>query len=148
MVCIYCGNKTHITNSRPQAKTGTTWRRHECQRCHAVFSSTETPNYFESYRVKKRSGIVENFSRDKLYLSVVKACDHLPSPSVLSTELTRTAIGRLFAKKPMSPIIESALISTMVAQVLKNYNAAASVKYLSFQTTMSSTNDVRRTLKR
>ncbi len=147
MVCIYCGNKTKVTNSRPQIRLGQTWRRRECVRCHAVFTSLEQVALTDVLRAKKRSGTIEHFERDKLFLSIYKSVDHLPSSIGLARELTDTILGKLFRKKPMSPIIETTAISALTAPTLKAFNAAASVRYLSFQKDMKLSNDIRKTLK-
>ena len=147
MVCIYCGKKTRVTNSRPQLSVGQTWRRHECNSCHALFTTTEQVAFYDVLRVKKRSGRIENFQRDKLFLSIYRSCDHINNSTRVSSQLTSTVIARLFAKKPMSPIVGAIAISKVCSQVLKAYNAAASVRYLSFQSDMKQANDVRRSLK-
>lgn len=147
MVCIYCGNKTKVTNSRPQVRLGQTWRRRECTRCHAVFTSLEQVALTDVLRAKKRSGTIEHFERDKLFISIYRSIDHLPDAIGLARELTDTVLSKLFRKKPMSPIIETQAISRLTAQTLKAYNAAASVRYLSFQTDMKLSNDVRKKLK-
>jgi transcriptional regulator NrdR family protein len=148
MVCIYCGNKTKVTNSRPQVRLGQTWRRRECTRCHAVFTSVEQVALTDVLRAKKRSGTLEHFERDKLFLSIYRSVDHLPESIGLARELTDTVLGKLFRKKPMSPIIDTFEISRLTAQTLKAFNAASSVRYLSFQADMRLANDVRKKLKR
>lgn len=147
MVCIYCGSKTKVTNSRPQLRLGQTWRRRECQRCHALFSTTEQTAYTDVLRVKKRSGALEYFERDKLYLSIYRSCEHIPGAVSTATDLTQTVIARLMRKKPMSPIISSFDIAATTSEVLKRYNAAANIKYLSFQTDMAGANAIRKKLK-
>lgn len=147
MVCIYCGKKTKVTNSRPQARLNGIWRRRECTSCHALFTSAETVALTDVMRAKKRSGTLEHFERDKLFISIYRSTDHLPDAIKLSRELTDTVIGKLFRKKPMSPIIETSAISSVTAQTLKAFNAASSVRYLSFQTNMKLSNDVRKNLK-
>lgn len=148
MVCIYCGKKTKVTNSRPQVRLGQTWRRRECVGCHAVFTSLEQVALTDVLRTKKRSGTLEHFERDKLFISIYRSIDHLPESIGLARELTDTVLGKLFRKKPMSPIIETRDISSITALTLKAFNAAASVRYLSFQTDMRLADDVRKKLKR
>ena len=147
MVCIYCGNKTKVTNSRPQVRLGQTWRRRECVVCHAVFTSLEHVALTDVLRAKKRSGAVEHFERDKLFLSIYRSVEHLDSAISVARELTDTILGKLFHKKPMSPIIATTEVATVAAKTLKAYNAAASVRYLSFQADMRLSGDVRRKLK-
>ena len=72
----------------PTARLNGTWRRRECTGCHAVFTSTEMVALTDVMRAKKRSGIIENFERDKLFMSIYRSIDHLPDPIKLSRELT------------------------------------------------------------
>jgi transcriptional regulator NrdR family protein len=116
-------------------------------RCHAVFTSLEQVALTDVLRAKKRSGTLEHFERDKLFISIYRSIDHLPDAIGLARELTDTVLGKLFRKKPMSPIIDTSAISLITAETLKAYNAASSVRYLSFQTDMKLSNDVRRKLK-
>ncbi len=147
MVCIYCGSKTKVTNSRPQSRLSQTWRRRECTRCHAVFTTEEQVVYNNALRVKKRSQLTERFNNEKIYLSLLKASDHLPNAPILATNLTETVISKLLKQKPMSPIILTERISDISKSVLKAYDAAALVKYMSFQTKMPRTKDVKEHLK-
>jgi transcriptional regulator NrdR family protein len=112
-----------------------------------VFTSLEQVALSDVLRTKKRSGTIEHFERDKLFLSIYRSIDHLPESIGLARELTDTVLGKLFRKKPMSPIIESREISKVTALTLRAFNAAASVRYLSFQTNMRLAGDVRKKLK-
>jgi transcriptional repressor NrdR len=147
MVCIYCGHKTQVTNSRPQKADYRTWRRRTCTSCHATVTTTEAVDLEESLRVEKRNGTYQPFLRDKLYLSIYKAVDHLDTPSNTASHLTNTVLRHILKTKPLSPVVPSSDIAHKVAAILKRFNAAASVRYLSFQTNMQLANDIRRNLK-
>lgn len=147
MVCIYCGHKTQVTNSRPQKADYRTWRRRACISCHATVTTIEAVDLQDSLRVEKRKGHYQPFLRDKLYLSIYKAVDHLDEPSHIATHLTNTVLRHILTTKPLSPVVTSSEIAHKVAAVLKRFNAAASVRYLSFQTNMQLANDIRRNLK-
>lgn len=147
MVCIYCGHKTKVTNSRPQKADNQTWRRVECKSCRATVTTLESIVLNDALRVEKRNNHYEPFSRDKLYISIYKAVDHLDNPAITATHLTATILRHLIKAKPLDPIINSRQIGIAAAQVLKRFNAAASVRYLSFQTNLQLPNDIRRTLK-
>jgi transcriptional regulator NrdR family protein len=148
MECIYCGHKTKVTNSRPLKKDHQTWRRRECLSCHATVTSIEGLDLQGSLRAEKHNGSIEPFERDKLYISIYKAIDHLPNPAITASSLTATVLRHLLQVKPLDPVIPTKEIAKHTASVLRRYNAASSVRYLSFQTTMQLPNDVRRTLKR
>lgn len=148
MECIYCGKKTKVTNSRPQKKDHQTWRRRECTSCHATITSVEGFDLSTALRVEKLSGKYEPFERDKLFLSIYQSIDHLPSAALSAKSLTATVLRHITKTKPLDPVVSSSKIAQQTAMVLKRFNAAASVRYLSFQTNLQLANDVRRSLKR
>ena len=147
MECIYCGHKTKVTNSRPQKKDHQTWRRRECLSCHATVTSVEGFDYQSALRVEKRNGLYEPFEQAKLFCSIYKAIDHLPNAPTTAQHLTNTVLRHLVSVKPLDPVIGSEKIAKDTATVLKRFNAASSIRYLSFQTNLQLPNDVRRTLK-
>lgn len=147
MKCIYCNNETKVANSRPKKLDHQTWRRRACTNCQAIFTTIEAVSLEEALRVEKRSGSYEPFYRDKLYLSVYKAIDHLDNPATTANHLTLNILRHIYKQKPFSAIVPSSIIASQTTLALKRFNAAASVRYLSFQTSMPLANDVRRKLK-
>jgi len=148
MECIYCGNETKVTNSRPQKLDFQTWRRRKCLGCHATVTTLEAYSLGDALRVEKKNGSYEPFKKDKLLLSIYKAVDHLDNPIDTATSLTATVLRHSLKAKPLDAVVPSKKIAKQVALVLKRYNAAASVRYLSFQTNLQLPNDVRRSLKK
>jgi transcriptional regulator NrdR family protein len=147
MVCIYCGGKTHVTNSRSSAKDSLTWRRRECLACKSVLTSIEKYPVEESLMVEKRDLSVQPFFRDKLFLSIFKSIDHLKNAPANAGYLTETAIRLLLKPKPVNPLIKSTDIAHAAKKVLKNYNAASVIKYEAFQSNLQLPRDIKRTLK-
>lgn len=147
MDCIYCKHKTKVTNSRPQKADYQTWRRRQCLSCHAIITSIESIDLANALRVKKKNGSYQPFQRDKLFLSIYKAVDHLENPAETAHHLSATILRHIIKADPLSPVVPSETITIYSAKVLKNYNAAASVRYMSFQANMQLPNDIRRTLK-
>lgn len=145
MVCIYCGAKTKITNSRSQAKAVRTWRRHACNQCRAIITTFEDVDMGQSHRVMKRAGILEAFSEAKLFVSVFRSLDHRKSAPDDARVLTRTVMDQLLAQK--QALIESKTISTVVATILKRFDSAAAVRYQSFQGPLSGKRDIGRALR-
>src|SRR5690348_1875861 len=97
MVCIYCGNKTDVINSRPQKRHNKVWRRRRCTKCEAVFTTTEAAALAESLRVarKAKPNTLQPFLRDKLFLSIYKSCQHRPDAIQDASALTDTVVSRL-----------------------------------------------------
>ena len=147
MVCIFCGSKTVVTNSRYKKRSNSIWRRRLCDACGAVATSFEQYDYSIALAVKKRSGSLEAFQRDKLLLSVSHAIEHKKKTSQAASQLTDTIISNLLRKKPINPIILSSEISHMTSLVLKRYDAVSAIKYLSFKSPTSTKRDVRGMLR-
>lgn len=97
--------------------------------------------------VKKRSGALESFQRDKLLLSVAKAIDHKKNSPQAAGNLTQTIIKKLLNNKAMLQKLNSVDISSVTSLVLKRYDAASSIKYLSFQSPTQGERDIKRMLK-
>ena len=70
--CRYDGSR--VVDSRTSEDGLSIRRRRECPRCGRRFTTTETA----SLSVRKRSGVVEPFSRDKVIVGVRRACQGRP----------------------------------------------------------------------
>jgi transcriptional repressor NrdR len=128
MVCLHCGAKTHIANSRSQKKTNQVWRRRQCLNCAAVFTTEETADYSGAWRVEAGSGHVEAFERDKLFLSLYKACGHRKTALSDASGLTDTIIAKLLAAAP-GGVINRTQISQISQVALNRFDKAASSYY-------------------
>jgi len=95
MVCVYCGARTNVVNSRLRHKTNEVWRRRRCLQCQAIISTTESVEYHSAWQVKSDSTGLEPFSRDKLFLSLYSSMRHRISAIDDANSLATTIIGRL-----------------------------------------------------
>jgi len=94
--------------------------------------------------VKKRSGNLEPFLRDKIFLSIYRSVDHLTDPITKTNHLTNTVLRHIQKDNELtSATITSVKLSSIICNVLKHYNAAASVRYLAFQTKLQLPTEVR-----
>lgn len=130
MVCIYCGGRTQVTNSRPQKRLNQTWRRRECVNCHAVFTTEEAVNLSGSLVVRRPQAPVQPFSRDKLFVSLYRALGHRKTALEDAGALCATIIAQLAdnAKASISP----ADIAAVAHQVLRRFDTAAAVQYAAY----------------
>jgi transcriptional regulator NrdR family protein len=95
--------------------------------------------------IKKRGGNAEAFLKDKLFLSIYRSVDHLDDPIAKASHLTNTVLRRIQKDNILdSATITSTKLSAITNDVLKHYNAASSVRYLSFQTKLQLPGEVRR----
>ncbi|MEZ6330556.1 MAG: ATP cone domain-containing protein [Candidatus Saccharimonadales bacterium] len=147
MVCIYCGHKTVVANSRSKKKNAVVWRRRLCTHCGAITTTFEEYDYSTALVVKKRSGALQAFQKDKLLLSIAKATEHRQGSTQAASELTTTIISRILKQKPIQTTILSKDISSVASLVLKHYDAASAVKYLSFQAPTNLSRDIRKMLQ-
>ena len=131
MVCIQCGAKTHIVNSRHQRRSNQVWRRRQCWDCQAVFTTEEVVQYETAWTVLKRTGDLQPFSRDKLFLSLYQACKHRQTALRDAGALTDTVIRKLTAHVTHGAVNSRSIANT--AQVaLNRFDDAASVSYQAF----------------
>jgi len=75
MKCIFCGADTRVTDKR-ESPEGTR-RRRECLKCKKRFTSYEKPEKREIIVIKK-DGRRESFSKEKLKIGIMKACQKRP----------------------------------------------------------------------
>lgn len=133
MVCIYCGKPTSVVNSRSKKNENSVWRRRQCSNCQAILTTFEQYDLSTSLLVKKRSGALKSFERDKLLISIAKAIDHKKNPSQSASFLTNNVLVLLLKDKPINKILSTQDISNMTFLSLRRYDPASAIKYLSFQ---------------
>ncbi len=131
MVCVYCKSKLAVTNSRPQKRTNSVWRRRGCPKCKALFTTVETVNYGSLFIYKSPGIPIEPFSEAKLLISVYEACKHRKSPEEDAKHLTDTIMYRLFASSPGTTVQRNLVIKNALA-ALRQFDKVASVQYEAF----------------
>lgn len=130
MVCIYCGGKTEVVNSRPQKRANHIWRRRKCAVCGNVFTTIESTDLATSILVLN-FGSLRPFQRDKLLLSVYDCLRHRKDPVGDATALTATILHKLLDSIDRPTLTRSQIVTT-VSSVLKNFDHAAHVQYLAY----------------
>ena len=128
MVCIHCGGKTDVINSRLQKRTDSVWRRRKCRECQAVFSTTESPDFQAEWLVQSGSRHIEPFSRDKLFLSLYDSAQHRKTAIRDAGALTDTVINKLRPAVHDSQVA-AATITRTAQVVLNRFDKAAGVRY-------------------
>lgn len=127
MFCIYCGNNTEVTNSRPSKKSPSIWRRRSCLACKAIFSSREKPDLSLSIKVSDSSGRLEPFSEEKLLISVYECFSHRNDAYTASKQLMDTLLNKFLPVK--DKYLAKALVAKDVYTVLTRFDKAAAVYY-------------------
>lgn len=132
MVCIYCGSSTKVTNSRPQKRLLQVWRRRLCTRCGAIFTTNEAVDLSTSLVVRAASGSVSPFSRDKLFVSILRAVGHRKTPLEDANALTATVIGKLLHATSEAAVAPADIIRLATTDTLKRFDTAACVQYQAY----------------
>lgn len=128
MVCLSCQQKTQVINSRPQLRSNQQWRRRQCVVCHSVFSTVEVADYAAVWSIKRPSGPLRPFNRDKLLLSVYNSLGHRSKGLEDASGLTDTIISKL-SSLAVNGILTSKQIAQTVQVALNRFDKAASVHY-------------------
>ena len=131
MVCIYCGSRTEVINSRLQKRPNQVWRRRKCLNCGAVISTQEMVLYENSLAVHGVNGKPQPFLRDKLFLSLYESCRHRPTSLTDAVALTATVIGQL-RSHVRTGSVEYADIIRVALETLQNFDKAAAVHYKAY----------------
>jgi transcriptional regulator NrdR family protein len=128
MVCIYCGGKTKVGNSRSSGKTLSTWRRRQCLGCGTVFTTRERIDLENAVRVETASGRLEPFLRDKLLLSLHLSLSHRKTALSDATSLTDTIITVL-AGLHTGGVLDIETLKEETRGTLARFDNAAGVYY-------------------
>lgn len=128
MVCLYCGSKLAVSNSRPQKRTNSVWRRRACPKCRAVFTSVEQIDPAASLVFQGDQKHTEPFSRDKLYISVYEACRHRKTAPEDAKHLTDTIVRQLLGAKH-SAVVRRHHVVTVATGVLERFDRLAGIQY-------------------
>ncbi|HVA11002.1 MAG TPA: hypothetical protein VNG32_02430 [Candidatus Dormibacteraeota bacterium] len=79
----------------------------------------------------RRGRHLEPFSRDKLFLSLYKSCEHRQTALSDARSLTETIINKLSARA-IKGVLNSSDIALVAQVALNRFDKAASVHYLAF----------------
>lgn len=131
MVCVQCGSKTSVENSRHQIRTNRVWRRRQCQKCGTVFTTEEQIDYSGIWRVRPPKGPLRPFERDKLFVSLLRSCQHRKTAISDAVALTDTVINKLLTHIE-DGVIESGHIIEVAQVALSRFDNAAGVHYAAY----------------
>lgn len=123
------------------------WRRRRCQNCDKVFTTRESVDTAELLRVTaSESGKAQKYSRAKLLLSVLQACDHLANLDD-AYWLCDTIEQQLLLKAASTGVVTKNHIVEATLATLKRFNTPAFIKYLSYHSPHTDTRSIKRQLR-
>ncbi len=143
MKCIFCGAETKVTDKRDVE--GETRRRRECLKCGKRFTTYERAEEL-NFAVVKKDKRREPFSREKLRVGMIKACEKRP----ISTEKIDKAINEIERKlreKTRGREVESKMIGELVMKELKKLDKIAYIRFASVYHEFKDINDFKRQIK-
>lgn len=148
MVCPFClHKKTDVYNTRQTNGGATIWRRRRCLNCQKAFTTQEHFDPSGVWKVKGKQK-ARPYSRATLSMSILRACDHRPNQDDAAWYLFETVEQRLTPLLDDKQCITSAIIIETVADILKRFDAAAYVKYISSHQGSFDATTLRRKLRR
>lgn len=150
MVCPFClHRKTSVYNSRKGSRLNVTWRRRQCEACGGQFTTYESAEPGSILTIRDGRSL-EQFSHSTLLLSLLKACDHRKDLDESVPYVCETIEQKLYALLPAreQKTITKQEIVGITADVLKNYDPVAYVKYSGLHQSQLDAPSIRRALKR
>jgi transcriptional repressor NrdR len=135
MVCLYCGGKTEVVNSRPQKRINQVWRRRKCSTCGAVFTTNERIDYSATIVVKRKSGL-EPFERDTLLVSLATSLGHRPT-AVGDAAALATTVTRALLSAAENGVVEATNITAESYKVLNRFDTLAAAHYRAYHSPSS-----------
>lgn len=130
MVCIYCGNKTAVANSRAQSRQHAVWRRRSCKACKAVFTTIEQPDFTTSLMIEQIDGTLQPFERDVLFYQIAVSCGHRNNPVADAHQITATVLKNIISLK--SAVVPEKTITELCAQTLQRFDTTAATYYIAY----------------
>lgn len=127
MKCPYCGGaESKVIDSRTSNEG--VRRRRKCLSCSARFTTYEHIQPHSIF-VAKKDGRREEFSRDKLFLGIRKACDKRPLPTGTIDKLVDNIEAELY--KQGKSEVPGSLIGDLVMEGLKKLDHIAYIRFAS-----------------
>lgn len=132
MVCYICGGKTEVTNSRPQKRVNSVWRRRQCVLCDAVITTNETIDYSKGLLVRTSAGKrLIPFERDRLLISLHKSLGHRPTALADASGLCATIMAKV-APSAQDGVITTNRIIEVTLVALSRFDKLAAQHYQAF----------------
>lgn len=134
MVCIYCGSETKVTNSRSQKRNNQVWRRRQCLKCKAVFTTHEAVDLSSTLLVEVK-GSPKPFVSDILFTDILLAMQDRKDRYLAAREATATIVSKVL-KLPGKPLFSTPQISLISADVLKKLDKRAYLRFTAEHTSL------------
>ena len=143
MRCPYCNSTdSRVTDSRPDTEDAIIRRRRVCNQCGAKFTTVERVQ-MRDLMVRKNSGKLEPFDREKLRRSIKLACRNRDVGDEQIEKLV-TSIHRRLETETADDTVSSVLVGQMVSDSLLNLDPIAFVRFVSVYRKFSHISDFKK----
>jgi len=143
MRCPYCNSTdSRVLDSRPDIEDAIIRRRRVCNQCGARFTTVERVQ-MRDLMVRKNSGKLEPFDREKLARSIKLACRNRDVGDEQIEKLV-TSIHRRLETENADETISSAAVGQMVSDSLLNLDPIAFVRFVSVYRKFSKISDFKK----
>ena len=134
---LFVLSTTKVVNSRFFKRQNVIWRR-RLSPDGAIFTTRERVD-MDALTIIKNSGDTQRYMPGKLYLSLFKACDHLPDAADTAWQLRITIEEKLLEQITNDWEITSQQLAIISLETLNLFNKVAYLKYGSYQPDIVST---------
>ena len=131
MVCTYCGGKTRVVNSRAKNHGSVVWRRRQCDKCSALFTTKEILDHAHAWLVRSKEGRLEPFLNARLLVSLHESLKHRPEALKEAEHLTSTVHSKL-KDQINGGVIDATSIKATAIVVLNRFDKAAATHYRAY----------------
>ncbi|MBN1324622.1 MAG: transcriptional repressor NrdR [Alphaproteobacteria bacterium] len=143
MRCPYCNSTdSQVKDSRPDTEDAIIRRRRVCNECGAKFTTVERVQV-RDLMVRKNSGKLEQFDREKLKRSIKIACRNR-DVSDEQIEKVVTSIHRRLETENAEDSISSEMVGKMVSDSLLNLDQIAFIRFVSVYRKFSKVSDFKK----
>lgn len=143
MRCPYCNSTdSQVKDSRPDTEDAIIRRRRVCNECGAKFTTVERIQ-MRDLLVRKNSGKVEQFDRDKLKRSIQIACRNRDVKDERIEKLV-TSIHRRLETETADDTVTSEMVGQMVSDSLLNLDPIAFIRFVSVYRKFSKVSDFKK----
>lgn len=143
MRCPYCSSTdSRVTDSRPDIEDAIIRRRRVCNQCGAKFTTVERIQ-MRDLVVRKNSGKLEPFDREKLRRSILLACRNRDVDEHQIERLVTSIHRRLETEAP-DDTVTSVMVGQMVSDSLLNLDPIAFIRFSSVYRKFSRVSDFKK----
>ncbi len=129
MNCINCFHEnTSVTNSRQHKKDSSVWRRRQCKKCLAIFTTLERPSTPRDLRVLNTNHNQSHpFNLSILTISIAQAFQHSPEEGRNHALDLAESVAAFIVTQHKQPATDD--IAAATHDVLKRFDEIAALQY-------------------